>query len=191
MEKSCFCITATLAFFGLVSCSTTAYRYIPDKKLAYTRSVNGKPQTYDLNPLYRDLEKSGIIGVYFIYGETQANWPDFAAVEIGLFDGDTNIPVKKSTLKIAYWDGKNRVEIRKENFTGVLYELYPATLKDYAYNDSMFATFTYEIEYDAKKFPDVLRQNISVRFREKTLNFENTLKKQKFEREFISGRPFG
>jgi len=184
-------IAVGLLLFGVTACSTTTYRYIPEKKLAYTRLVNGKIQNYDINPLYHDLEKSGIIGVYFIYAETQANWPNLEAVEIDLFDGDKKIPVKKSTLKIAYWDGKNRVEIQKENFVGALYELYPATLKDYAYNASMFATFTYELEYAAKKFPEALRQNIFVRFREKTLNFENNLKMQKIEREFISGRPFG
>lgn len=188
MEKN---VIVAFLLFGLTACSTTTYRYVPDKKLTHTRQVNGKPQAFDLDPLYHDLEKAGIISVYFIFSETQANWADLEAVEISLFDGGKKIPQKKNKLKVTYWDGKDRPAIEKENFTGALYELYPESLKGYAYNASMFATFTYELEYDAGKFPDNIRQNIVVRFREKTLTFENNLKKQKFERAFISGRPFG
>lgn len=184
-------LTTAILVLGFTACSTTTYRYVPDKPLTYTRQVNGKPQAYKLDPLYHDLEKSGKISVYFIFRESQENWPDLAAIEISLYDGDLQIPLKKSKLTVSYWDGKIRPEIQKDNFTGSLYELFPESLIGYKYNSSMSAAFTYELEYATEKFPDTLRQKITLRFRDKILTFENNLKKQKFERAFISGRPFG
>lgn len=180
-----------LLLFISGACGSTNYRYEPDKELKYAHEVNGKKIETKLNPTYHDLSKPGIISSYLNFSETQAKWMRLESIEITLYDGEKILPLKKSKLRISYWDGKSSPDIQKENFRGALHELYPADLSDYKYNDTMMATFSYDMEYESKTFPETLQQKITIRFKDKILNFENNLRKKKSEKSLISGRPFG
>jgi hypothetical protein len=183
---------AALAFlFSAQACGSVSYHYAPDKELIYTQQVDGKTIKTKLNPTYHDLTKPGIISSYLNFSETQANWANIESIEIAIYDGEKQLPLKKSKLRIAYWDGKSSPDIQKENFRGALHELYPTHLDDYKYNDTMMATFSFDQEYESETFPEKLKQKLTIRFKDKTLNFENNLHKKKFEKSLISGRPFG
>ncbi|MBX3723308.1 MAG: hypothetical protein KF713_15800 [Turneriella sp.] len=173
------------------ACGSTSYRYIPDKELTYTMRVNGKNLETKLNPTYHDLTNPGIISSYLNFSETQANWAKLEKIEITLYDGEKIVPLKKNKLRISYWDGKSSPDIKREDFPGALYDLYPDDLVHYKYNDTMMATFSYDMEYETEVFPETLRQKLVIRFKDKILNFENTLRKKKSEKALISGRPFG
>ena len=182
-----------LAAIVFARCSSVEYRYVPEKPQMYSKTIGGKPVNADLNPTYFDLEDAGKIRSYFIFSESQDVATNLESLAVDLADekDGTRIPVTKTDLVFSYWNGKSIVEIRKNANTESLSLLLPPELQQSPFRGAHVVTYSYHFEYASLALPDILTQTITIRFKDRTVTMKTRLHKRKFEKAFISGRPFG
>ncbi|MFZ5628903.1 MAG: hypothetical protein ACOY5B_07220 [Spirochaetota bacterium] len=166
---------------------------MPEKPQIYSKTIRGRTIHSDLNPTYFDLEGSGKIRSYFIFSESQDIATNLEALAVELTDAKdgTRVPVTKSDLVVSYWNGRNTVEIRKSGYTESLSLLLPPEIQQSPSRSIHSVTYSYHLEYETIKLPDELTQTITIRFKNRAVSMKTLLRKQKFEKAFISGRPFG
>lgn len=177
----------------LANCSSVHYRYVPDSPQNYSKQLGTKNITTNINPTYFDLEVSGKIGSYFIFSESQTKAAELESVTVDLKDEKTGAELKisRKDLTVSFWNGKNKVEIKKQNYAAPLNALLPAELQQGPYRDMHTVTYAYDFEYAAPELPETVVQTISIRFQDRTVQLKTLLRKKRFEKPFISGRPFG